>query len=68
MKLCCVLCEQELGVLGPRNQLPTQRLAQQSGWRSSAWEDPEEDLSVCKSSELRLTPSKRMRRAAGNLE
>ncbi|KAK2860133.1 hypothetical protein Q7C36_004299 [Tachysurus vachellii] len=58
----------ELGVLGPRNQLPTQRLAQQSGWRSSAWEDPEEDLSVCKSSELRLTPSKKMRRAAGNLE
>ncbi|XP_060769902.1 ATP-dependent RNA helicase DHX30 isoform X2 [Neoarius graeffei] len=58
----------ELGVLGPRNQLPTQRLSQQSGWRSSVWEDTEEDPSVYKSRELRRTTSNRMRRAATNLE
>ncbi|MCJ8731243.1 hypothetical protein PDJAM_G00197250 [Pangasius djambal] len=58
----------ELGVLGPRNQLPTQRLARQTGLRSSVWEDAEEDPSVCKNRELRRTMSNRMRRAAGNLE
>ncbi|KAG7330534.1 hypothetical protein KOW79_006756 [Hemibagrus wyckioides] len=63
---CCRL--RELGVLGPRNQLPTHRFARQSGWRSSVWEDAEEDLRVCKGRELRQTQSNRMRRAAGNLE
>ncbi|KAK3545954.1 hypothetical protein QTP70_016947 [Hemibagrus guttatus] len=59
----------EMGVLGPRNQLPTQRSARQSGWRSSVCEDAEEeDLKVCKGRELRQTPSNRMRRAAGNPE
>ncbi|XP_017327695.3 ATP-dependent RNA helicase DHX30 isoform X2 [Ictalurus punctatus] len=58
----------ELGVLGPRNQLPTQRLARESGWRSFVCEDEDEDPSVCKSMELRRTTSSRMRRAAGNLE
>ncbi|KAF5890054.1 putative ATP-dependent RNA helicase DHX30, partial [Clarias magur] len=58
----------ELGVLGPGNQLPSQRLARQSGWHSAVWEDEEEDPSVCKSRELRRTMSNRMRRATGNLE
>ncbi|TSR16015.1 DExH-box ATP-dependent RNA helicase DExH1 [Bagarius yarrelli] len=58
----------ELGVLGPRNQLPTQRLAQKSEWTSSLWDDAEEDLNMRHSRDLQQTTSKRMKRATENIE
>ncbi|XP_062850479.1 ATP-dependent RNA helicase DHX30 [Trichomycterus rosablanca] len=50
----------ELGVLGPRNQLPSRRLARQPGWRSA-----EEDLFVGERTEPQRTLS-RISGAAGN--
>ncbi|KAI5622202.1 putative ATP-dependent RNA helicase DHX30 isoform X2 [Silurus asotus] len=58
----------ELGVLGPRNQVPTQRSLQENGWRSSLREDTDKDPNERKGNELRRTTSNRMRRAAESLE